>query len=124
MCLCDVNLNGSTHNIRQRGLLAFPRSVQEDDPQESTERMRAAGATYVFVYLSNKSSDGRTMDQATRLNRLDELVAACRGVDLEGHGCFGEMKFTGQPDSWHLGVVVRRPARSPRGSNVGEFSWR
>jgi len=34
----------------------FPQSFQHDDPAVSAERMRAAGATHIFVCLSNPAA--------------------------------------------------------------------
>jgi len=79
----------------------FPRSVQQDDPCESAERMRAAGATHVFPYLSNPQQSEKVMEDDERHLRLDRLVEECGGAGLQVHGCFCEMKFTEQPAEWH-----------------------
>ena len=79
----------------------FPRSVQNDDPQESAERMRAAGATHVFPYLSNPQASEKVMEHEERRRRLDRLVEECHRAGLQVHGCFCEMKFTEQRPEWH-----------------------
>jgi uncharacterized lipoprotein YddW (UPF0748 family) len=79
----------------------FPRSVQCDDPRESASRMRDAGATHVFPYLSNPQASETFMPHHERRRQLDRLVEECRRAGLQVHGCFCEMKFTEQPDAWH-----------------------
>ncbi len=79
----------------------FPESIQEDDPVESAARMRDAGATHVFAYLSNPAPEHENLPHAERQERLGRLINACHQARLEVHGCFCEMKFTGQAAAWH-----------------------